>query len=174
MKIRLDRLCDNPQRDAHSKKINAIRVLRAHFGWSIPEAKDKVEDLPLTLMVGSALILENLRESFDITVLTSDAPVHPEHDKLAKVKDQTQVCGEFLEWLLQAKHYHLAEYHMHTRACLRPDATPCCGYVEGESLVAVNKPVQGLLAEFFKIDRDALEREKQEMLEEQRALTERR
>ncbi len=79
----------------------------------------------------------------------------PEHDKLAEVKDQTQAIGEFLEW---------------------------CGYEKGIQLASWDDrtdrmyPIPGawldLVAEWAGIDRGRLEAEKQQMLDELRAMNE--
>ena len=58
----------------------------------------------------------------------------PEHDKLHKIRSQSQLIGEFLEWL---------------------------SYSKGISL---GTPVHDLLAEFFEIDLKKLEAEKRAML----------
>jgi hypothetical protein len=73
---------------------------------------------------------------------------YPEHDKLAAVADQSQAIGEFLDlgrWTL----CELREWE---------DARPSFEPVD----------IQGALAEWFEIDRDALEREKRAMLAELR------
>ena len=69
---------------------------------------------------------------------------YPEHIKLDEVKEQSQVCGEFYEWL-EKKHI------------IRPRNS---------------KPIERLLAEFFEIDLDKLEREKRDMLEDLRRTSE--
>jgi hypothetical protein len=75
---------------------------------------------------------------------------HPEHDKLAKIADKSQVCGEFHEWLM-AQGYVLARYDR--------------GYRPNE-LFPVRRRLQDMLAEFFGIDRAKLEQEKRAMLAE--------
>lgn len=71
---------------------------------------------------------------------------YPEHEKLQAVKEQSQICGEFLEWLHQ-KHFVIAVY-------------------AGNELVPSYQRTTTLLAEFFEIDEDKLEDEKMQMLEE--------
>ncbi len=34
----------------------------------------------------------------------------PELDKLSKIKDKSQLIGEFLDWLRSTKHYEIAEW----------------------------------------------------------------
>lgn len=80
--------------------------------------------------------------------------VYPEHEKLRSVAEQSQVCGEFLDWLANEKCLHLAEW---------VDGGP--GY-RSQILMCASYSTQRLLAEFFEIDLDALEREKRAMLED--------
>lgn len=81
------------------------------------------------------------------TAQKREAP-RPEHEKLAKVKDKTQACGEFIEWLA-GKGIRLAAY-----------STESGGYHP------ISKSIQDLLAEHFGIDRKKLEKEKDQMLDE--------
>ena len=74
-----------------------------------------------------------------------------EHEKLQKIQEQSQLCGEFLEWL-SGQGYVLARWG------------------EDDLLYSVRAPRDKLLAEFFEIDLDKLEQEKQQLLEEQRQL----
>lgn len=73
--------------------------------------------------------------------MTNRKEKYPEHAKLHAVKDKSQACGEFLRWLVEEKR----EF----------EQTGFTG-------------LQDLLAEFFEIDQNRLEREKQQMLEELR------
>jgi hypothetical protein len=70
---------------------------------------------------------------------------YPEHEKLAAISDKSQEIGAFLEWL-QEQGWLLALYH-------------------GDHLRPVHKPITSLLASYFEIDEDALEREKRQMLD---------
>lgn len=79
---------------------------------------------------------------------------YPEHEKLKAVMGKSQCCGEFLEHLF-SKGYYLAKYR-------------------NESLVAENRRIEDLLAEFFEIDLKKLEEEKLAMVEECRAMQNRR
>ena len=83
------------------------------------------------------------------------APKAPEHEKLEKVAERSQVCGEFLEWLGVEKDLVLARW-----------AGANC---PGDMLVPVNPCVRDLLAEFFEIDQEKLEAEKVALLEWVRA-----
>jgi len=41
----------------------------------------------------------------------------PALDKLVSVHDQSQVCGEFMEWLLTKKKFVLCKRHVHCEEC---------------------------------------------------------
>jgi hypothetical protein len=75
---------------------------------------------------------------------------YPEHEKLAKVSDESQAIGEFLD----LGRWTLCELRQFEE---RRDP----------QLVAVD--IQAALAEYFGIDRAALEREKRAMLDALRA-----
>ena len=77
-----------------------------------------------------------------------------EHEKLKEIQKETQLCGEFLEWLMSK--YTFCEYNRH-RSDDNQVLVPA-GYI--------NK--QKLLAEFYDIDLDEIEREKRQMLDELR------
>ena len=95
---------------------------------------------------------------------------YPEHVKLGRVRDKSQACGEFIEWLLGEKGYHLGKYHQHTDACWpegenHTEKRRTCGTPEGV-LYPSPANVRKLLAEFFDIDEDKLETEKRAILAE--------
>lgn len=69
---------------------------------------------------------------------------YPEHDKLAGVKDQSQAIGEFIDF----GGYVLC----------RPSES-------GRSFEAVHQSIPRILAEYFQIDLDKIEREKRAMLD---------
>jgi len=72
-----------------------------------------------------------------------------EHEKLAKVKDRSQACGEFLDWLTSEGGFVLCKY-------VKDRAFP----------VPAGVSFTELLARFFKIDQKKLEDEKRAMLAE--------
>lgn len=72
---------------------------------------------------------------------------YPEHEKLQKVKGYTQAIGEFLDWLGERGIY-LAEWERNSERMF-----PIGG-----------KRNIDLIAEFYDLDRDALEEEKRVML----------
>ena len=72
---------------------------------------------------------------------------YPEHAKLRKIHDKSQAIGEFLE----LSGYELWEYKEDT-----------------DEFEPVPWQIEVILAKYFEIDLDALEQEKQTMLEELR------
>ena len=104
---------------------------------------------------------------------------YPEHEKLKAVAHESQTVGSFLEWLENEKHVELAVRHEHTEGCYEEDVRlhgegdppfhwiARCGYREDALQPAFLAP-RKLLAEFFEIDEEELEREKRKMLEELR------
>jgi len=82
----------------------------------------------------------------------ADRAEYPQHDKLHEVKERSQTIGEFMEWLGAEKKLCLATW------------------ANDNWMLPAPYDIQDLLAEFFEIDRNALEAEKLHMLEAQRAL----
>ena len=85
------------------------------------------------------------------------AEKYPECEKLAKVSKESQVVGEFLEWLQNEKEIALAKW----------------AQVEGSvfsnsNLFLVHDSTESLLAEFFEIDMNKVEEERQQILKELR------
>ncbi len=76
-----------------------------------------------------------------------------ECEKLAAVKGQSQICGEFLAWL-NSRGIQLAEF-------VKDDTV----IFPHDRLVLAQTSRDQLLAEFFEIDMDAVEREKRALLE---------
>lgn len=84
-------------------------------------------------------------------------PETPEHERLKQAKktdDATQLIGEFLDWLKSEKGYLLCRYPQRDH--------------DDDCLVPVREPVTRLLAEFFGVDENALESEKQALLKHMR------
>ena len=81
-------------------------------------------------------------------VMDSDQPVYPEHERLALVTERSQAIGDFLEWA-SGKGYHLLKWHE---------------FEDGADYIPF-PPVVKMLAEFFDIDLDKIEREKRAMLD---------
>jgi len=79
-----------------------------------------------------------------------------ETDKMLKARDKSQPIGEFLDWLLNEKHYRIAEYQK------------LDDYIN-EQLVPIHINIEEILAEFFGIDLKKAEKEKRELLEQIRS-----
>lgn len=104
---------------------------------------------------------------------TVDAPLHPEHEKLKLVSDESQVIGDFLEWLaagrLDRSTCHpggrrLRSYG-HIELAFRMMKPP--GDERYDDLSPLAWKAQDVLAAYFEIDQDKIEAEK--MLEALRA-----
>lgn len=85
---------------------------------------------------------------------------YPEHEKLSKIKDKSQIIGTFIDWLNNKKEIHLSRW-------MRKK-----GYI-WERLIYIDEDIETLIAEFFKIDLKILEKEKIQILEKIRNAIER-
>ena len=74
---------------------------------------------------------------------------YPEHEKLAKIKDESQSIGEFLSWL-------------------RQDRWICELDEVKDQFYPTRESIESLLAEYFGINQDKLEQEKRQILAELR------
>ena len=90
---------------------------------------------------------------------------YPMHDKARKIKDQSQACGAFIEWLQEEKRIRFGMYHEHDIGCYNDSLHRRCNLSE-DYFFSVTLDVLALLYEFFGIDRDKFEQEKEEMLAE--------
>lgn len=84
---------------------------------------------------------------------------YPECEKLLKFSKKSQMIGEFLEWLRNTKEITLARWDK--------DECDFCR-TEDDVLVPAYDATEKLLAEFFGIDMDKVEKERQQLLEELR------
>lgn len=78
--------------------------------------------------------------------------VYPEHDKLRKIADKSQVCGEFIDWL-ESRGIVLCEIHRRR-----------------DEFLPTQETLQALLAAFFDIDQKRIDAEKEEMLDDIRKM----
>lgn len=74
--------------------------------------------------------------------------MYEEHEKLKLVKDKSEICGHFLDWLKGERNPQIV---------LSEDTGNCD--------VPCFKRTEQLLAEYFEIDLDKLEKEKCQMIE---------
>ncbi len=77
---------------------------------------------------------------------------YPEHEKLKKVKDEKNLIGDFLDWLRSDTDRVIAEY-------------VDVGDFADERLVPKSESISDILADYYDIDQEKLEQEKQQMLE---------
>lgn len=92
---------------------------------------------------------------------------YPEHEKLHKVKDESQAIGEFLDrFTYRGQGVVLASYHTHGEHCTEK-GRKVCGFRQDE-LYPILGNINSLLAEHFGIDLNKLDDEKRAMLEELR------
>jgi len=73
---------------------------------------------------------------------------YPEHEKMHSVKEKSQAIGEFLEQI-QSEGLVICDYHEH-------EWSP------------ISKGIEQILADYFEIDLNKIEREKRQMLDEMR------
>jgi len=82
-------------------------------------------------------------------VPSSQLPIlYPECEKLAAIAPQSQRIGDFIAWLREEKQIILGHYNR-----------------EQEYMTPAQFNIEKLLAEFFEINLDMIEKEKQEILE---------
>ena len=95
---------------------------------------------------------------------------YPEHDKLSAIKDKSQAIGEFVDWLHSEKDIHFGRAHSHSDSGCEREYDKSgfrfwnCGMEEGQ-YDPDRSNITKLLAEFFEIDLEKIEREKRRMLE---------
>jgi len=92
---------------------------------------------------------------------------YPECDKMKAVQPRSQLIGEFLEWLNQEKGVTLAKLHEHTDECYDEEGDRVCDLSE-QVFYPFNHTTENLLAEFFGIDLEKVEKEKRAILKELR------
>ena len=99
-----------------------------------------------------------------------------ELEKLEAVSERSQAIGEFLEWIFGTKKYHIAKYLTDGEY----ESTDNVYWVDRlygkdqykrhrigkEELMSVYINIEKLLAEFFEIDLNKVEKERRKILEE--------
>lgn len=91
-------------------------------------------------------------------------PPTPTLDKMREIKDRSQVIGGFLDWLFNEKNLHLYRDHEHTERCWDEDGDSCCGLSEGD-YEPVRFGIEQILGDYFEIDLDAAEKEREALLD---------
>ncbi len=95
--------------------------------------------------------------------------IYPEHEKLQAVRERSQAIGTFLEWLLGTKGFRIAKWMK------VPDEDSWADEgAEVDELVQQHIDIEKILAEFYEIDLNKLELEKQAMLDSIRKQQQRR
>lgn len=87
----------------------------------------------------------------------------PELDKMAKVREQSQGAGAFLDWLSSEKNLTSCEQHEHDDTCYGKDDIRMCGFRDGD-YVPASVNIEKLLAEYFDIDLEKAENERRKIL----------
>ncbi len=93
-----------------------------------------------------------------------------ELEKMEKVQEESQAIGDFIEEFLKNKGIVLATYHKHSKKmCDRDEWGWKCGW-RTEQPMLLHYDIQKLLAEYFSINLEKVEEEKQEILTDLRAV----
>lgn len=133
---------------AEFKRVAALAGITGRAGGSVRDGDRLLcrgwRDLA-RMVRRQSVYADRLLEAANRPVIT-----YPEHEKLAKIKDVSQAQGDFIEWL-RGQGVHLMTY------------------VEQVGWATPHHGLTDLLAQFHKIDQNAIEREKRQMLEEIRA-----
>ena len=119
---------------------------------------------------------------------TTEAELYPEHTRLQAVVKESQACGDFLEWLKNQRGVTLMRWEAtnDSEPCWKGRSFPLgpeeshegCKKCNGTGVIDrtdhawVRYPpsTERLLADYFQIDLDKIEQEKQRMLEALRGL----
>lgn len=105
---------------------------------------------------------------------------YPEHEKLTAVKDRSQAIGEFIDWY-QSEGGGVLAHWLKAETCGNcygePGVVEECDHCEGDGTVELEyprlmndqRPIEKLLADFFRIDLDKIAEEKDAMYQEIRS-----
>ena len=92
-----------------------------------------------------------------------------ELEKMEKVQEKSQAIGDFIEEFLRNKGIILATYHKHSiKRCEKDNWGWNCGWTT-EQPILLHYDIQKLLAEYFNINLDKAEEEKQRILTDLRS-----
>ena len=101
---------------------------------------------------------------------------YPEHEKVLKIKDQSQAIGEFLEYL-NGEGRRICKWQdgitdadriVDAFAILQGKGDPDIDEQLDKGWFPIPEPIEKILAEYFNVDLNKLEQEKRQMLEEMR------
>mgnify|MGYP001606688616 CR=1 FL=1 len=77
--------------------------------------------------------------------------IYPECEKMLAVNDKSQTIGEFLDWLGTIKNYTICQFTTDDDE-------------SGEEFIPVCESIEKLLAQYFEVDLNKIEKEKRDML----------
>lgn len=150
--------------DASSINPDGVRTeMRAVLDELKREHPDCGRGVPSETQMSDGPLFRDVRSTMTKSERTEQ---YPEHQKLKTISSQLQTVGSFLEWILENK-VTLAVRHEHDEHCYNDRGYLVCDYCEDE-LMPGHFRIEALLAEFFEIDQEKLENEKQAMIEELR------
>ena len=86
-----------------------------------------------------------------------------ECEKVAKIRDKSQVVGEFLDWL-QIQNIYLCTEHEHGDGCMDEMGHQICELQDGELTYYCEETTEQLIAEFFDIDLKKFKEERLKIL----------
>ena len=91
-------------------------------------------------------------------------------EKMGKVQNESQAIGSFVEEFLKNKGIILATYHKHSKKrCGKDEWGFNCGWTTNQP-IPLRYNIEKLLAEYFNIDLNKVEEEKQRILTDLRKL----
>lgn len=95
--------------------------------------------------------------------MSTTETTYPEHDKLTALGERRQEVQEFLDWMLDEKQWELQEY------VSTYDPTNQFSDENDGTYMRIGLSRAQVMADFFGIDLDKIDAEKQQMLDEIRA-----
>lgn len=138
--------------DGHNLQMNQSPYLNAHGkmpfgkgGWAFNRRGESAIHWRYNAEYGAACASLPGRRLGGV-LMSPKMPQYPEHEKLLKIKTESNTIGEFLEWL-------------------ESEGTVLAGYSELDQLLPEHEPIRDRLARYFGIDQSKIEQEKRAMLE---------
>lgn len=133
-----------PVRSGRSGPVSYDLVVDGKFvggSWPIPNLTKSLQR--------ASILVRRERNALD-PIPPPDAPTYPEHEKLKRIVDQSEKLGEFIEWL-------------EGQGIFFATADPREDRLGGH--VLITESTTQLLARYFQIDLNVIEREKRAMLD---------
>ena len=154
---------------AHDKPTVTKRLIQKLMFWHGAITKDTDDNVEF-----QTRLEEWLGERLGCELVVEIASRYPECDKLAAVSERSQAIGEFLEWLESSavgpdkRPVFLAYYPLITHSNDGTTLKKRDQYVSVRP-ACLNASIERLLAQFFEIDMDKVERERRKILEDLRS-----